>query len=83
MAGTSLKDPMKYKPDVVRHVEAFNKAVEHFRRNGHKWEQSPLQKGFLTQLYLKETYESFETWILHTQAQYGGHNRMERQPADA
>lgn len=82
-AGTSLSDPAKYKPDVLRHVERFNQAVQHFQKKGHNWPKSQFQNGWLTQLYTKESYASFETWILHTQKQYGGYNRMETLPDQA
>ena len=83
MAGLSLKDPMKYRTDIVRHVERFNRAVEHFRNAGHKWPKSDVQGTYLTALSTMNSYVAFEAWILRTQEAWGGHNRMERLPADS
>lgn len=71
-AGTSVKDPLRYKPDVVRHIERFNQAVEHFRNVGHKWPKSAIQGTKLTDIKFMDRYEQFETWMFHTQKQYQG-----------
>ena len=72
MANQSVRDPSRYKPDMVRNIEKFEKAVAHFRRNGHKWQTSIKFHGTKPALYEMHSYEQFEAWIFDTQAIYQG-----------
>ena len=69
-AGQAIRDPVKYKPDVLRSIDNFNVALEHFRKMGHNWEVSPIHETTLTSLKAIEDYHQFEAWILETQVQY-------------
>ena len=80
MAGQAVSDPTKYKTAVLRSVDQFNQAVEHFRKVGHRWPMSPIQGGRLTLLKDMNNYDQFERWLMSTQAQYD-RNTFDRLPA--
>ena len=71
---------MRYKTDFVRNLERFNRAVEHFREVGHRWERSQIQGIRQTGLKTMATYQQFEAWLLTTQQVYHG---MDLLPAQA
>ena len=80
MAGQAISDPAKYKTEVLRSIDQFNQAVEHFRKVGHRWPISAIQGGRLTLLKDMDTYEQFERWLLSTQVEYD-RNTFDRLPA--
>ena len=69
-ACQSVKDPERYRPKVVRNVEKFNQAIEHFRQNGQNWPRSKVFGSMITEIPRMQSYEDFERWILRTQKQY-------------
>ena len=71
-AGQSIKDPLKFKPAVVRSAEQFNQLLEHFRKNGHRWPTSKIHGSMCKSLYTMTSYEQFERWIFETQRTYDG-----------
>ena len=72
LAGQSIQDPSRYKPDMVKNIEKFEKAVAHFKQNGHKWPTSKIFHGTKPTLYNVQSYERFEDWLFETQATYDG-----------
>ena len=55
---------------MLRSIDHFNEALDHFRKVGHNWEVSPIHNTTLTSLKMIEDYHQFETWMLDTQVQY-------------
>ena len=72
LANQAVRDPSRYKPDMLRDIEVFNKAVAHFRRNGHSWPKSPIHGTMQTSLHSMASYDQFEEWIFKTQGIYRG-----------
>ena len=74
LAGQAVRDPAKYKPAVVRSIDQFNQAVEHFRRVGHQWPVSDCHSIQITGLKNMDSYPQFERWLLQTHKRYDRHN---------
>lgn len=62
---------------MVRSIDQFNQAIEHFRNVGHNWEVSPIHGMELTALKDMDSYPQFERWLLRTQKMY---NRETNEP---
>ena len=67
-AGQAVRDPARYTPVVLKNIEKFNQAVEHFRTTGHTWPTSEVHTSMLTGLREINSPEAFQNWILITQA---------------
>ena len=65
-----MRDPARYTPVVLKNIEKFNQAVEHFRTTGHRWPTSEIHTIMLTGLAEINSPEAFQNWIFTTQKQY-------------
>ena len=65
-----MRDPAKYTPRVLRYIEKFNQAIEHFRDTGHRWPTSRIHSTKLTAIREIHSVEAFQNWILYTQNEY-------------
>ena len=72
LANQAVRDRAKYKPDMVRNIEKFNKAVAHFRRNGQDWPKSEIYGTRKIALYNMTSYDQFEAWLFQTEPMYRG-----------
>ena len=65
-----MRDPTRYTPVVLKHVEKFNQAIEHFRVSGYKWPTSAIHTTMLTGLAEIHSPEAFQNWVFKTQKNY-------------
>ena len=68
-ASQAVRDPARYTPVVLKNIERYNQAVEHFRATGHRWPTSEIHTIMLTGLSEIKSPEAFQNWLLITQKQ--------------